>query len=131
MSYGDVVNCEFIPEMAINRMTLMPVVNLHSSYQVAKNVEVFGLIQNLLDLRYYAPGAFFDTEGFNSNRFGANKFHVLNDPRTFLPGMPFAAHAWRESHLLKALQRCRHSAQRLRQKQQIAYRPVACLSRKP
>jgi iron complex outermembrane recepter protein len=69
------------------------VVNLHSSYQVTKNVEVFGLIQNLFDLHYYSAGTFFDTGGFNSNTFGGNNFLVLNDPRTFLPGMPFAAYA--------------------------------------
>jgi iron complex outermembrane recepter protein len=69
------------------------VVNLHSSYQVTKNVEVFGLIQNLFDLHYFSAGTFFNTAGFNSNTFGANNFFVLNDPRTFLPGMPFAAYA--------------------------------------
>jgi iron complex outermembrane recepter protein len=69
------------------------VVNLHSSYQVTKNVEVFGLIQNLFDLHYYSSGTFFDNGGFNSNTFGASNFLVLNDPRTFLPGMPFAAYA--------------------------------------
>jgi iron complex outermembrane receptor protein len=69
------------------------VVNLHSSYQVTKNVEVFGLIQNLFDLHYFSAGTFFNTAGFNSNTFGASNFFVLNDPRTFLPGMPFAAYA--------------------------------------
>jgi iron complex outermembrane recepter protein len=69
------------------------VVNLYSSYQVTKNVEVFELIQNLFDQHYYAAGAFFDTGGFNSNTFWANNFLVLNDPRTFLRGMPFAADA--------------------------------------
>jgi iron complex outermembrane recepter protein len=69
------------------------VVNLHSSYQVTKNVEVFGLIQNLFDLHYFSAGTFFNTVGFNSNTFGASNFFVLNDPRTFLPGMPFAAYA--------------------------------------
>jgi len=68
-------------------------VNLHSSYQVTKNVEVFGLIQNLFNQHYFAAGTFFDNGGFNSNTFGANNFLVLNDPRTFLPGMPFAAYA--------------------------------------
>jgi len=47
------------------------VVNLHSSYRVAKNVEVFGLIQNPFDLHYYWSGTFFETGGFNSNTFGA------------------------------------------------------------
>jgi iron complex outermembrane recepter protein len=68
-------------------------VNLHSSYQVTRNVEVFGLIQNLFNQHYFAAGTFFNTGGFNSNTFGGNNFLVLNDPRTFLPGMPFAAYA--------------------------------------
>jgi hypothetical protein len=56
-----------------------------SSYQVSKNVEVFGLIQNLFDLHYFSSGTFFNTAAFNSNTFGANNFFVLNDPRTFPP----------------------------------------------
>jgi iron complex outermembrane recepter protein len=68
------------------------VVNLHSSYQVTKNVEVFGLIQNLFNQHYDAAGTFFDTGGFNSNTFGGSNFLVLSDSRTFLPGMPFAVY---------------------------------------
>jgi len=68
------------------------VVNLHSSYQLSKNVEVFGLVQNLFNQRYYSSGTFFDTGGFNSNNGGPN-FLVLSDPRTFLPGVPLAAYA--------------------------------------
>jgi iron complex outermembrane receptor protein len=69
------------------------VVNLHSSYQVTKNVEVFGLIQNLFNTRYYAAGTFFQTGGFTNVGGGDNLFANLTDPRTFLPGMPFAAYA--------------------------------------
>ena len=61
------------------------VVNLHSSYKVNKNVEIFGLVQNLFNQRYYAAGAFFDTQGIS--------FLTFNDPRTFVPGMPLAAYA--------------------------------------
>jgi iron complex outermembrane receptor protein len=68
------------------------VVNLHSSYQVRKNVEVFALVNNLFNQRYYAAGTFFNTAGFNSNTFGGANFLVLNDPRTFVPGMPLAAY---------------------------------------
>ena len=67
------------------------VVNLHSSYQVNKSVEVFGLVNNLFNQHYYAAGTFFNTAGFNSNTFGGANFLVLNDPRTFVPGMPLAA----------------------------------------
>ncbi len=69
------------------------VVNLHGSYQVTKNVELFGLVNNLFNNHYYAAGTFFQTSGFNSNTYGAPNFFVLNDPRTFLPGMPLAAYA--------------------------------------
>jgi iron complex outermembrane receptor protein len=61
------------------------VVNLHSSYKINKNVEVFGVVQNLFNQHYYAAGSFFDTQGIS--------FLAFNDPRTFLPGMPLAAYA--------------------------------------
>jgi len=69
------------------------VVNLHGSYQVNKTFEVFGLINNLFNQHYYAAGTFFDTGGFVSANPTNPNFLVLNDPRTFLPGMPFAAYA--------------------------------------
>ena len=61
------------------------VVNLHTSYKVTKNVELFGLVQNLFNQHYYVSGTFFDTQGISSLSF--------NDPRTFVPGMPLAAYA--------------------------------------
>jgi iron complex outermembrane recepter protein len=60
-------------------------VNLHSSYQVSKNVEVFALVKNLFNQHYYVYGTFFDTGSF--------PYLNLTDPRTFVPGMPFAANA--------------------------------------
>jgi iron complex outermembrane receptor protein len=69
------------------------VVNLHGSYQLTKSVELFGLVNNLFNQHYYAAGTFFSTSGFNSNTFGGSNFLVLNDPRTFLPGMPLAVYA--------------------------------------
>jgi iron complex outermembrane recepter protein len=69
------------------------VVNLHSSYQLTKNIEVFGLIQNLFNTHYYAGGTFFQTGGFTNVGGGDNLFANLTDPRTFLPGMPLAAYA--------------------------------------
>jgi iron complex outermembrane recepter protein len=65
-------------------------VNLHGSYQLTKNIELFGLVNNLFNTRYYSAGTFAQTGGFNSNTFGNPAFFVLNDPRTFLPGMPLA-----------------------------------------
>ena len=37
-------------------------VNLHTSYKVTKEIEVFGLVQNLFDRRYYTFGTFFETD---------------------------------------------------------------------
>ena len=61
------------------------VVNLHTSYKVTKNIEVFGLVQNLFNKHYYTAGTFFETD--------AIAFLNLSDPRTFLPGAPLAAYA--------------------------------------
>jgi iron complex outermembrane receptor protein len=60
-------------------------VNLHTSYQISKQVEAFGLVQNLFDRRYYTFGTFFDTTQI--------PFLGLTDPRTLAPGAPFALYA--------------------------------------
>jgi iron complex outermembrane receptor protein len=60
-------------------------VNLHSSYQLSKNVELFGLVRNLFNQHYYVYGTFFETNSF--------PYLNLTDPRTFVPGMPLAAYA--------------------------------------
>ena len=60
------------------------VVNLHSSYKVTDNVEVFGLVRNLFDQHYNVFGTFFDVTSF--------PYLGLTDPRTFIPGIPFAAY---------------------------------------
>jgi iron complex outermembrane receptor protein len=60
------------------------VVNLHSNYQISKNVEVFALIQNLFNRHYFVAGTFFHT--------GQIPFLNLTDPRTFVPSMPLAAY---------------------------------------
>jgi iron complex outermembrane receptor protein len=49
-----------------------------------KNLEVFGLVQNLFNQHYYAAGTLFDRS--------AIPFLALSDPRTFIPGMPLAAY---------------------------------------
>lgn len=62
------------------------VVNLHGSYQVTKNVEVFALVQNLFNQHYYTTGTFFSTSSVPLSL-------GLTDPRMFVPGMPLAAYA--------------------------------------
>ena len=61
------------------------VVNAHTSYQINKNVEAFGLVQNLFNQHYYSFGTFFQAD--------ALPYLNLTDPRTFTPGMPLAAYA--------------------------------------
>ncbi|HLZ04746.1 MAG TPA: TonB-dependent receptor [Bradyrhizobium sp.] len=68
-------------------------VNMHTSYQITKNVQVFGLVQNLFNQHYYSAGTFFSTSGFNNSTLGGPNLLTFNDPRTFLPGMPLAAYA--------------------------------------
>jgi iron complex outermembrane receptor protein len=70
------------------------VLNLHTSYQITPNIEVFGLINNVLNQQYYLGGTFFQTGGFASTTAGVtNLLASLSDPRTFVPGMPLAAYA--------------------------------------
>jgi opacity protein-like surface antigen len=61
------------------------VVNLHSSYKVSENVEVFGLVRNLFNQHYAVSGTFFETDSF--------PYLNLTDPRTYIPGIPFAVYA--------------------------------------
>jgi iron complex outermembrane recepter protein len=70
------------------------VLNLHTSYQVTNNIELFGLINNVTNERYYLGGTFFETGGFASTSRGVpNLLASLSDPRTFIPGTPLAAFA--------------------------------------
>jgi iron complex outermembrane receptor protein len=59
--------------------------NLHTTYKVTRDVEVFGLVQNVFDQRYYTFGTFFETDEV--------PFLNLRDPRTLGPGAPLAAYA--------------------------------------
>jgi iron complex outermembrane recepter protein len=61
------------------------VVNLHTTYKINKQAEIFGLVQNLFNQRYYTFGTFFDPAQV--------PFLGLTDPRTLSPGAPLAAYA--------------------------------------
>ncbi len=61
------------------------VVNLHTTYQVSKHVEVFGVVRNLFNRRYATFGTFFETDEI--------PFLGLTDPRTLSPAAPLAAYA--------------------------------------
>jgi iron complex outermembrane receptor protein len=83
----NVVGSQYLVGDESNQNPTVPaywVVNLHSSYQVSKHVELFGLVKNMFDQHYYLYGTFFDVTSF--------PYLNLTDPRTFVPGMPLAAY---------------------------------------
>ncbi len=65
------------------------IVNLHASYQLTKNIQLYGLVDNILDRRYYSFATFFD----NSNYVGNPAFPNLTDTRSVAPGRPMAMFA--------------------------------------
>jgi iron complex outermembrane receptor protein len=90
----NVVGSQFMIGDQSNQNAKVPpyaVLNLHTSYQLTPNVELFGVINNALDQHYYVAGSFFSTGGFNTA--GGGTALALDDPRGFIPGMPFAAYA--------------------------------------
>ena len=60
------------------------VFGLHTSYQVAKQVQIYGLVQNLFDQRFYTGGALFDTSAL------PNAAPFLTNPTSLGPSKPFA-----------------------------------------
>ena len=93
----NVVGSQYLVHDDTNQSPKVPayaVLNLHTSYQITPNIEVFGLINNVLNQQYYLGGTFFQTGGFASTTAGVtNLLASLSDPRTFVPGMPLAAYA--------------------------------------
>ncbi len=83
------VGSQFVVGDQANQNPKVPpyaVVNLHGSYQVTKNVEIFAMVQNLFNQHYYTTGTFFDPKSVPQSL-------GLTDPRMFVPGMPLAAYA--------------------------------------
>jgi len=84
----NIIGSQYLVGDQSNQNPKMPAywtVNLHSSYQISKNVELFGLVKNLFNQHYYVYGTFFDVASF--------PYLGLTDPRTFVPGMPLAVYA--------------------------------------
>jgi iron complex outermembrane receptor protein len=68
------------------------VLNLHTSYQLTPNVELFGIVNNVFDHRYYLQGTFLEAGGFTSAGGAPNLLESLEGP-SFVPGMPLAVYA--------------------------------------
>jgi iron complex outermembrane receptor protein len=89
----NVVGSQYLLHDDANQNPMLPaywVVNMHTSYQLTKNIELFGLVQNLFNQHYYSAGSFASVAGFTGNGNPTVNLLTLNDPRTFLPGMPLA-----------------------------------------
>jgi iron complex outermembrane receptor protein len=64
------------------------VVNVRSSYQLTRELQLFGAVLNLFDQRYATYGRYFETAGVSS----ALGF-ALADPRTVTPAQPLSFYA--------------------------------------
>ncbi len=61
------------------------VVNLKTSYDLSKNFQVYGIVENVFDRKYATFGTFYDTGPLADAR-------GLSDPRTITPAPPLAAY---------------------------------------
>lgn len=87
------VSSQYLVGDESNQASKLPsytVFNLHTSYQITKNVQVYGKVDNVFDNRYATYGTFFDTTAVpNFGNGGAN----FNDPRSLSPARPRAFYA--------------------------------------
>ncbi len=60
------------------------VVNMHTTYQLTKYAQLYGVFENILDNKYYTFGTFFDPTQIG--------LPDSTDHRSFSPGQPFAAY---------------------------------------
>ncbi len=64
-------------------------VDLHTTYDLTRNIQIYGIVQNLFNTKYNMLGTFYSTEGLDESTGGALSFA---DPRSAVPAMPFAAY---------------------------------------
>ncbi len=68
-------------------------VNLHGSYDVTKNVQIYGLIDNLFNARYGLFGNYFNLDNANGAAAAAGLgSNFFTNPETIVPGTPIAAY---------------------------------------
>jgi outer membrane receptor protein involved in Fe transport len=84
------VSSQYFVGDASNQAPQLPsytVFNLHSSYQVDKNVQVYARLDNVFDNRFATFGTFFDTAAIPNFANGGAPF---TDPRSLSPARPRA-----------------------------------------
>jgi len=93
----NVVGSQYLIHDDTNQSSQVPayaVLNLHTSYQLTPNVELFGLINNALNSHYYLFGTFVDTGGFTAASLSnQNTLAAFNSNLAYVPAIPFAAYA--------------------------------------
>jgi iron complex outermembrane receptor protein len=72
------------------RLPSYTVFNLHASYQVTKNIQFYGRVDNVFDNRYAVYGTFFQTNDVPNFANGGAPF---SDPRSVSPARPRALYA--------------------------------------
>jgi outer membrane receptor protein involved in Fe transport len=64
-------------------------VDLHTTYDLTKNITVYGIVNNLFNTKYNTFGTFYSRETLDESTGGAMDFH---DPRSVVPAQPLAAY---------------------------------------
>lgn len=67
-------------------------VDLHSSYDITDNIQIYGLVKNLFNSKYGIYGTYFEAEEANEVSDGTGVTFSGNDNRSIGPSMPFAAY---------------------------------------
>lgn len=67
-------------------------VDLHTSYDITENVQVYGLVKNLFNRKYGLYGTYFDPEEANEAEEGTGVLFDPDERRSIGPSMPFAAY---------------------------------------
>jgi outer membrane receptor protein involved in Fe transport len=87
------VDSQFFAADESNQFMKLPaysVFNLHASYQVTKQVQIYARANNIFDNRYATYGTFFDTTAVPNFANGGAQF---TDPRSLSPAQPRAIYA--------------------------------------
>jgi outer membrane receptor protein involved in Fe transport len=67
-------------------------VDLHTSYDITENFQIYGLVKNLFNQKYGLYGTYFDAEDIGVEVDQELDGPGFSDPRTISPSMPFAAY---------------------------------------
>ncbi len=65
-------------------------VDLHTSYDITENIEIYGFVNNIFDQRYGLFGTLFDTE--EATEAGEPSGYVITNPGGIVPAAPTAAY---------------------------------------